>query len=62
MKIVCGWCGADMGEKEGPDKVTHGICKGCAREVEARERVDAKTGGITDRTENTLKSPLRKFE
>lgn len=30
MRIVCAWCGADLGTKPGPaDKVTHGCCERC---------------------------------
>ncbi len=31
MKVVCAWCGKDMGEKEPLDdpSVTHGICQEC---------------------------------
>ena len=39
MKIVCAWCGADMGEKEcsGPDNglVSHSICEQCRMEAMA---------------------------
>jgi len=33
MKIVCAWCGADMGEKDGQGTTgtTHGICEKCFR-------------------------------
>lgn len=31
MKAVCAWCGADLGEREGPaDQTTHGVCPPCA--------------------------------
>ena len=31
MKIVCAWCGKDMGEKDGKgvEGVSHSICKRC---------------------------------
>lgn len=31
MKIKCGWCDKDMGEKEPIEnrEITHGICKDC---------------------------------
>ena len=33
MKVVCAWCGADMGEKDGLGNTgtTHGICEKCFR-------------------------------
>ena len=32
MKIVCAWCGKDMGEKEGKgiEGISHSICDQCA--------------------------------
>ena len=39
MKVVCAWCGADMGEKDcsGPDNglVSHSICERCRIETMA---------------------------
>jgi hypothetical protein len=31
LKVVCTWCGCDMGEKEGKgvSGTSHGICKEC---------------------------------
>ncbi|KKM90011.1 hypothetical protein LCGC14_1242910 [marine sediment metagenome] len=30
MKVICAWCGRDMGETQGPsDQVSHGICSAC---------------------------------
>lgn len=30
MKVECGWCGVDLGWRQGPDgQVTHGICEPC---------------------------------
>jgi len=31
LKIVCAWCGKDMGEKEGQgiEGISHSICKDC---------------------------------
>ena len=29
MLVVCAWCERSMGEKPGPDEVTHGICPDC---------------------------------
>jgi len=34
MKVVCAWCGKDLGEKPGPTgKVSHGICEDCHKVV-----------------------------
>lgn len=38
IKIVCGWCGKEMGTKEGiaiPGGLdtSHGICSGCEKKV-----------------------------
>ncbi len=34
MKIVCAWCGKDLGVKEPvSDDVTHGICEDCAEKL-----------------------------
>ena len=39
MRIVCAWCGKDLGEKEGAgkEKVTHGICQECLAKLEAQK-------------------------
>ena len=31
MKVICAWCGKDMGEKDGKgvEGVSHGICEDC---------------------------------
>ncbi len=35
IKVICAWCGKDMGEKdgEGVEGVSHGICPACLTEV-----------------------------
>jgi len=35
MKIVCAWCGKDMGEKPPYDdpSITHSICEDCLRKT-----------------------------
>ena len=40
MKIVCAWCGEEMGEKdgEGIDGVSHSICESCLSKVESENR------------------------
>ena len=36
MKSVCSWCGADLGEKDGPaNLISHGICPACYEAVSA---------------------------
>ena len=40
MKVVCAWCGKEMGYKPGngiPKQETHGICKPCAEKVKRGE-------------------------
>lgn len=43
MKIICAWCGKDMGEKEPTqgkwkDEITHGMCEECyKKEIEEIE-------------------------
>jgi len=51
MKIVCAWCGKDMGEKDskGVDGVTHSICKECSAKL--MTKVESKIWG----DENTSK-------
>ena len=51
MKIVCAWCGKDMGEKDGKsvEGVSHSICKECLAKL--MTRVESKMGG----DENTSK-------
>lgn len=45
MKIVCAWCGKDMGEKDGAgvEGVSHSICEECLQkaEAEAENRIRA---------------------
>lgn len=38
MKIVCAWCGANMGEKdgEGTEGITSSICRECFEIVKPR--------------------------
>jgi len=41
MKIVCAWCGKDMGEKNGnyEDGVSHGMCEECFTKVKAENGI-----------------------
>ncbi len=34
-KVKCAWCGADLGEKEGVEGISHGICPSCAARLQA---------------------------
>ena len=38
MKIVCAWCGKDIGEQdsEGIDGVSHGVCEECLEKMEVK--------------------------
>jgi hypothetical protein len=29
-KVICSWCGVDLGEKERIEDISHGICPACA--------------------------------
>ena len=44
MRIVCAWCGKDMGEKDGRgvEGVSHSICQECFAMLMAGE--DSKNG------------------
>ena len=36
MKVICGWCKRDLGEKEPLDQpypISHGICENCQRQL-----------------------------
>jgi len=47
MKIVCAWCGKDMGEKNGKgvEGISHSICRQCLAKFMAK--VESKsTAGI----------------
>lgn len=45
MKIVCAWCGRDMGEKDSRcmEGVSHGICGECVAKLEARRVANYST-------------------
>lgn len=50
MKIVCAWCGKDMGEKdsEGVNGVSHSICQECLAKLTEKEKSKTSTGGEQD--------------
>ncbi|MFC1937362.1 hypothetical protein ACFLWY_02235 [Chloroflexota bacterium] len=41
MKVVCAWCGKEIGEKDGAgvEGVSHGICRSCFDEMRRRGEV-----------------------
>ena len=45
MKIVCAWCGKDMGEKDGKgaEGVSHGICRECFAKLMAKVESKSST-------------------
>ena len=47
MKIVCAWCGKDIGKKDGKGKegVTHGLCQECfdKMKVKAEKGISAES-------------------
>lgn len=52
MKMICAWCGKDLGEKDGRgvEGISHCVCEGCLHkfqeEVELRIKADA--GNLQD--------------
>ena len=40
MKVICAWCGKDMGEKngEGVKGISHSICEECLEKLKAEEK------------------------
>ena len=50
MKIVCAWCGKDMGEKDGKGAkgISHGICQECLAKVIAKMESKSSTGSERD--------------
>ena len=39
LKVVCAWCGADMGEKdgEGQEGISHGMCDKCYNNLQGTD-------------------------
>ena len=50
MKIVCAWCGKDMGENEarGVEGVTNRICKECLAKLMTKVESKSSTVGEQD--------------
>ena len=46
LKIVCAWCGKDMGSKdgEGQEGITHSICPDCKKEYFGNNKKSAEGG------------------
>jgi len=44
MKIVCAWCGKEMGEKEGEgiEGATHSICDECLEKLKQEAEKETK--------------------
>ena len=51
MKIVCAWCGKEMGEKdgEGEEGVTHSLCEECLAKMEAEREEETTTEGESEK-------------
>ena len=47
MKIVCAWCGKEMGEKNGKgiEGISHSICRECLAKLLAKMESKNGTGG-----------------
>ncbi len=50
MKIVCAWCGKDMGEKNGKgvEGISHSICQECLARLTAKVESKSSTGSEQD--------------
>ena len=50
MKIVCAWCGKDMGEKNGKgvEGISHSICQKCLARLTAKVESKSSTGSEQD--------------
>jgi len=51
MKVVCAWCGADLGTKDGHGSTgtTHGICKDCAKKETAKLPKESRRWNLVGR-------------
>ena len=54
MKIVCAWCGKDMGEKDGKgiEGISHSICPKCL--VKLLVKVESKSSTRGDKSVTKL--------
>ena len=47
MKVVCAWCGKDMGEKRGPkNKISHAMYPSCKEKYFGGEKENASPGPV----------------
>lgn len=54
-KVVCAWCGKELGEKElaeGKDAVTHGICAECEEKMLKGEKKNSGSAAPEARRQN----------
>ena len=49
MEVICAWCKATLGHKEGPeDEVSHGICKRCTSLVKQETSLVNAAGKLVE--------------
>ena len=62
MKMVCGWCSKELGEKfpEQPG-ITHGICRPCRDKLEKQIQVDRETA-LQQESRWTIEEAVRRDE
>ncbi len=50
MKIVCAWCGNDVGEKdgEGIEGISHGVCEECLSKFDVKAENNIGAGDEPD--------------
>jgi len=51
MRIVCAWCGKDMGEKDGEGEkgVTHYLCEECLTKLKAKTKNETGDEGRAEK-------------
>ena len=56
MKIVCAWCGKEIGEKngEGVDGVSHSICERCTDKLVAEAENGTSAEGEPENIEQAI--------
>ena len=50
MKIVCAWCGKEIGERnsEGTEGVSHGVCEECLNKMELKAENEVSEDNAPD--------------
>jgi len=48
-KVICGWCGKVMGEKEGVREPTHGVCRDCFAELTGKTLEEVRANRENER-------------